>query len=271
MFEATTGVTQRGRRSPMATVLSVALHALAVLAVMMLARKTVVAEAPTEVDITFFSAPPPPPPPPPPASTTTKKKKKKKIEKVPELVPQELVQPTEIPEEIPEEEEPEEEEAEEDEEVADAGVVGGVEGGVAGGVVGGVVGGVKGGVIGGSLDWTGARNTKGVCRPVGMPRYPEMAKNMGLEGNVLIKIAIDEKGKIMKAKDERCDLYANADRKTRRKAWHPRLCMVATSGPEELYFDTLMHYAALRCAPWMDQGKPVPMTYKLNVNYTLTK
>jgi periplasmic protein TonB len=259
----------------MATVLSVAVHALAVLIILMLARKTVVAEAPVEVDITFFSAPPPPPPPPPPASTTTKKKKKKKkkkIEKKPDPIPTELVQPTEIPEEIPEEEEPDaEEDEEDDEELADAGVVGGVEGGVKGGVVGGVVGGVKGGVLGGSLDWNGGQNSKGRCRDIGMPRYPEMAKNMGIEGNVLIRVAIDEKGKVMKAKDERCSLYAKADRATRRKSWHPRLCMHAVSGPEELYFDTLMHYAALRCSAWMDQGKAIPMLYKLNVNYKLTQ
>jgi protein TonB len=272
LFEATTGATQRGRRSPMATILSIALHGVAVLIVLALGQKTVDAVAPAEVDVTFFSAPPPPPPPPPPPASTTsetkkKKKKKPKVEKEPDPIPQELVQPTEIPEEIPEIEEPED--AEESDEVADAGVVGGVEGGVAGGVVGGVAGGVKGGVVGGSLNWNSDMNSAGRCRDIGMPRYPEMAKSMNITGMVKLKIAVDETGKVMKAKDDRCDMYQTADRQERRTSWHPRLCMRAVSGPEELYFDTLMHYAALKCAPWVDQGKPIPMVYNLNVNFKL--
>ncbi len=271
MFEATTGATRRGRRSPMATILSIGLHALAVVIVVMIGRKTVVAEALPEVEVTFFSAPPPPPPPPPPASSTTKKKKKKKkpkVEKQPDPTPQELVQPTEIPEEIPEVEEPDVEETD-DEEVADAGVVGGVEGGVAGGVVGGVVGGVEGGVVGGDINSVGKEAAEGRCKNLGKPRYPDMAREMQIEGRVELRVVIDETGKVMKAKDERCTWYADADRSARRKSWHPRLCIEALEGPEALVFDTLMHYAGMRCQPWVDQGQQIPFQFKPTVNYSL--
>ena len=253
----------------MATVLSIGLHVLAVVIVAWLAKEKVIDKPPVEVDVTFFSAPPPPPPPPPPASTTTKKKKtkkKKKIEKPPDPTPQELVQPEEIPEEIPEVEEIE---AEEDEEVADAGVVGGVEGGVAGGVVGGVIGGKEDGVLGGDPLSLGEAFRQGRCRSVGQPRYPDMAKQMQIEGTVLLRGWLGENGKVLKHKDPACTQWANADKVTRRKYHHPNLCIWADSGPEALVYDTLMHYAPLRCQPNMSQGKPVKTPIRFPVIYRL--
>ena len=106
---------------------SLALHGVAVIALVIYSFVHVEEITPPALSLTFFSAPPPPPPPPPPAAH---KKVEHKIEKkivTPTTVPQ-LVQPKE-------EEKPDE----------DSGEEGGVEGGVAGGVAGGTVGGVVGG------------------------------------------------------------------------------------------------------------------------------
>ena len=97
-----------------------------------------------------------------------------------------------------------------------------------------------------------------------------MAKQMQVEGLVRLRVVIDETGKVMKANDDRCAWYGKADRKEKRQQWHPRLCIQALEGPEALVFDTLMHYAGMRCQPWIDQGKPVPFQFKPDINFRLT-
>ncbi len=250
MFEATTRIEDKKRRSPWAGFVSVMLHGgIAVIVGVFFLGKTVVAGPPPEVEVTFYSAPPPPPPPPPPAPSTKKKKKKKKkkVEKKPDIQPEELVQPTEIPEEVPEtDEEPEETDEE-------YGVEGGVEGGVAGGVVGGVVGGVIGGEIGGTGTGIGEFGIgESVGRALSKPRivYPDEAKMMEVEGTVQLRILVDISGKVVKAKDAQCEGWHKADRTTRRKRWHPMKCIEAVSGPEILYYETIMAWSGIRWKPY---------------------
>ncbi|HCP47732.1 MAG TPA: hypothetical protein DIU15_16950 [Deltaproteobacteria bacterium] len=247
MFEATTGAIERSRRSPAAALLSILLHAAIAVGIVYFGAKKVIEKPPENVEITFFSTAPPPPPPPPPAATKKKKKKKKKKkEKKPEIKPEELVQPQEIPEEIPEEEEPEEEP---EEEVED-GVVGGVEGGVAGGKLGGELGGVEGGVVGGDIASLGVGQSRGLCTRKPNIRYPEQAKQMGIEGIVKVRILVGIDGKIAKKKDEFCKGWHEADGKTRRTRWHPQLCIEAVSGPEILYYETLIAWGTAKFRPW---------------------
>jgi protein TonB len=208
-----------------------------------LGARTIIEKPPESVEITFFSTAPPPPPPPPPASTTKKKKKKK--EKKEEIRPEELVQPQEIPEE-----EPEPEPEDEPEEEVDGGVVGGVEGGQIGGVIGGEIGGVEGGVVGGDIASLGIGQSRGLCTRKPNIRYPEQAKQMGIEGTVKVRILVGLDGKIAKKKDEYCKAWHAADKKARRMRWHPRLCIEAISGPETLYYETLVAWGTAKFRPW---------------------
>lgn len=110
---------------------SLALHAIAVVVLVVYSFIHVEEVTPPPLSLTFFSAPPPPPPPPPPAAHH------KEVKRRPKVVP---TQPTTVPKLVqPKEEEPPEDDSD------DNGEEGGVEGGVAGGVAGGVVGGVVGG------------------------------------------------------------------------------------------------------------------------------
>ncbi len=246
MFDATTGASLQARRSPMAGLASLAIHALVIGAVLYFTTRAVIEKPPEQLEITFFSAAPPPPPPPPPAPSKKKKTTKKKKEKEPDITPDELVQPQEVPEEIPEEEVEEEEEIEE----VDGGVVGGVEGGVAGGELGGELGGVIGGEVGGDIASLGIGQSRGQCIRKPTIRYPEQAKQMGIEGMVKVRILIGTDGKIVKNKEEICRAFQSADKKTRRTRWHPRLCIEAVSGPEALYYETLIAWGTAKFRPW---------------------
>ena len=158
------------------------------------------------VEVTFFdAAPPPPPPPPPPPGGKKKKKDKKKKDKPKEKKPkveevepeiEEVEEPAEEPSEEPEVEE-EEEEGEE------GGQEGGVEGGVQGGVVGGVVGGVLGGQLGGfnAVHWSDVKIKRQIP-----PKFPQAAKRLNItEERCLVRFFIDEKGKPMEVKIEKCN------------------------------------------------------------------
>jgi len=257
LFEATTKTNQRGRRSPAAGVLSLVLHALlAFFVVTVLMKAKQVVAPPPDLEVTFFSAPPPPPPPPPKAAKKKKKKKKKK-EPIVEPIPQELVQPEEIPEEIPE---TEEEEVEEDEELADAGVEGGVEGGVAGGQVDGT---------GKNTHDFGVGESRGLCVKKPPARYPDMAKEMNIEGTVRVRLLIGVDGKIVKAKDERCTEWHTTSKKDRRRNWHPRLCVEATTGPEALIYETLTAWGTSKWRPWQSGNVNTNYYANVEVNYQL--
>ncbi len=248
MFDVTTGNVDKRRKSFGASVVSLLVHGALFGIVIALAAREVVEKPPEEVEITFFSQKPPPPPPPPPAKkkTTTKKKKKPKVEKKPEIVPQELVQPEEIPEEEPEEEE----EAEDDGEEVDGGVEGGVEGGQKGGTLGGQIGGKEGGTVGGDIASLGFGESQGLCTRRPSITYPEQAKALGIEGTVRVKILIDTAGKIVKRKDELCTRFQDADNKERRLRWHPALCIEAVSGPEALYYESLVAWGTTKWSPY---------------------
>ena len=250
MFDVTTGNVDKRRKSFGASLVSLLVHGALFGIIIVLAAREVTEKPPEEVEITFFSQKPPPPPPPPPAKkkTTKKKKKKPKVEKKPEIIPQELVQPEEIPEEIPEEEE--EEEVEEDEEEVDGGVDGGVEGGQKGGTVGGQLGGKEGGTVGGDISSLGFGESQGLCTRRPSITYPEQAKALGIEGTVRVKILIDTDGKIVKRKDDLCERFQAADKKERRLRWHPSLCIEAVSGPESLYYESLVAWGTTKWSPY---------------------
>ena len=183
------------KRQGLALPTSVALHAAAALAFVIV--PLLLSEALPEPDggtRAFFVEPiaaPPPPPPPPPATraaATTRVVPKATV------APVGFVAPIEVPTEITPEESLD---------------FGGVEGGVAGGVEGGIPGGVVGGVVGGLPDAPPPPPAKPV-RVGGnireprrvldvAPVYPEVAVNAGVEGTVVIEATIDPRGRVVNA------------------------------------------------------------------------
>jgi periplasmic protein TonB len=169
---------------------SVALHALAVVAVVVipLLRDERLPETATEVRA-FFAKPlemaAPSPPPPPPAAAAH-------VATRPPIQPDSsrFVAPVEIPTEI----------------VPEAGLDLGVESGAAGGVEGGVPGGVVGGVVGGlpeaapppparplraGLDVREPRRVRKV-----EPVYPQIAIDSHVQGIVILECQIDSRGRV---------------------------------------------------------------------------
>ena len=136
MFDLIAGNTRHGFHDPTATptIISVAAHALIVLAIVVLPvlRATHVLPPVAPAMMAFFAtpatAPPPPPPPPAPAAAA---------HPAPRPLPNtgKLAAPIDAPPEV-------RPESAIDAREGTAGVVGGVEGGVPGGVVGGIVGGI---------------------------------------------------------------------------------------------------------------------------------
>lgn len=265
MFDVTTGSVDKRRKSRGAAFVSILLHVGVVGIVIALTARGVVEPPPEEVEITFFSQKPPPPPPPPPASSSPKKTQTKpKVEKKPDLKPQELVQPEEIPEEVAETE-PEESSVEEE----DGAVDGGVEGGVKGGVKGGEVGGKEGGKVGGDINSLGMGESQSLCLRKPTITYPEQAKALGIEGTVRIRILIDIDGKIVKRKEELCANFQTADSQQRRIRWHPSLCIEAVSGPEALYYETLMAWGTAKWSAWKSGNVFTRVFANVETNYRL--
>lgn len=278
MFEATTGESEQNRKSFGASVVSLVIHVLLGAVVFWFAAQEVVEDTPQDVEITFFSQKPPPPPPPPPPAGGKKKttQKKPKVEKKPEpepepVQPDELVQPDE-PETPPEEEEDEPDESE-DEEFVDGGEEGGEEGGEiggeVGGQVGGEVGGKVGGEIGGDINSLGVGESEGLCARKPNILYPDQAKQLGVEGNVRVRILVDTDGKTVKRKDEACKGFHSADKKERRVRWHPNLCIEAVSGPEILYYDTLVAWGTAKWRPWVSGNVNARYYANVETNYKL--
>ena len=150
-------------------------------------------------------APPPPPPPPPPA---TGKIIKPKVVHHTFMNAGKLIVPTVIPKHI----------AEIKEAPLKQDSLGGVVGGVPGGVPGGQMGGVIGGVIGGVLN-TAARpvppppsvKRNGPLRVGGhlrqpkvivivLPKYPALAREAHIQGQVQIDAVLDEQGNVIEMK-----------------------------------------------------------------------
>ena len=117
-------------------------------------------------------------------------------------------------------------------------------------MAGGVVGGVVGGVEGGDINSLGLGESRGLVLRKPAQTYPEQAKALGIEGTVRVKILVDTDGKIVKRKEDVCKRFQEADKKTRRVRWHPSLCVEAVSGPEALYYETLVAWGTAKFAPW---------------------
>ncbi len=181
-------------RGPWTGIVSLFLHAVAVVAVVVLPLlyDQRLPETATEVKA-FFATPlemaaPSPPPPPPPAAARV-------AARPPIPAPSSrFVAPVEIPAEI----------------VPEAGLDLGVEGGAPGGVEGGVPGGVVGGVVGGlpeapppppapplraGIDVREPRRVKNVA-----PVYPQIAVDSRVQGVVVLECEIDARGHVDRVK-----------------------------------------------------------------------
>jgi periplasmic protein TonB len=133
--------TQKRRRwKSLLISISVAVHAVALVALLIRGFWVIEKLALPKREVTVAVAPPPPPPPPPPAPS---KKVEIKPDKIKRVKPMDSTQPVDkpiAPDEV------------DVEIVEDVGIEGGIEGGVSGGMIGGVVGGVLEGVPGGVID-----------------------------------------------------------------------------------------------------------------------
>jgi protein TonB len=132
--------TKRRRWKSLLISISVAVHAVALVALLIRGFWVIEKLPLPKREVTVAVAPPPPPPPPPPAPS---KKVEVKPDKVKRVKPMDATQPVDkpiAPEEV------------DVEIVEDTGIEGGIEGGVSGGMIGGVVGGVLEGVPGGVID-----------------------------------------------------------------------------------------------------------------------
>ena len=187
---------------------SVALHAAAVIGIILVTTWNVEFPLHTPRMVTLYSleqVPTPPPPPPPPAAPP-KTVVRTEIVRMPENTA-----PTVIPETIV----PVTKDLPVLADYADEGVVGGVEGGIEGGVVGGSpfgieggeVGGVEGGTIGAIVTDSVPPDTVIVKRdmplptaPMSMvfPKYPETARVRGWEDMVIVRYTIGKNGRVRK-------------------------------------------------------------------------
>ncbi len=112
------------------------------------------------------------------------------------------------------------------------------------------MGGKQGGELGGDVASLGFGESQGLCQRKPNITYPEQAKTMGVEGTVRVKILIDTNGKIVKRKEDICKRFQEADKKERRTRWHPGLCIEAVSGPEPLYYETLVAWGTTKWSPY---------------------
>ena len=149
-------------------------------------------------------APPPPPPPPPPASG---KIIKPRVVRHTFMNAGKLIVPTVIPKHI----------AEIKEAPLEPDNLGGVVGGVPGGVPGGQMGGVLGGIIGGVLNTAARPAPPPFVKPNGpmrvgghirqpkvivkvLPKYPPLARDAHIQGQVRIDAVLDEQGNVIEMK-----------------------------------------------------------------------
>ncbi len=176
-------------RHPWTRVASVALHAVAVVAVVVLPllREDRLPETATEARAFFakpleLAAPSPPPPPAAAARVATRPPS--------QPVTSRFVAPVEIPTEI----------------VPEAGLDLGVEGGAPGGVEGGVPGGVVGGVVGGLPEAAPPRPARPLRAGIDVreprrvrnvePVYPQIAIDSRVQGIVILECEIDTRGRV---------------------------------------------------------------------------
>jgi periplasmic protein TonB len=157
---------------------------------------------PKEFATMMLVAPPPPPPPPPPAAAVMVKTQAPKRVFMsegklvaPRIVPKDIAMIKEAPIEPD----------------ALGGVEGGVPGGVPGGQMGGVIGGVLGGIAGTVKPVAPAAHSKAPVRVGGRvrrpqvikqipPRYPTLARDAHITGEVVIDAVLDEHGNVTEMK-----------------------------------------------------------------------
>jgi protein TonB len=173
--------------------ISVAAHAIAIAAVVIVPLLT--SEElpdPTAVVRAFFvepAAPPPPPPPPPPprqAPTAPQVQPKPMLEQTPTFTA-----PLEVPDEIA---------PEDGLDLGLEGVLGGVEGGIMGGVVGGVVGGLPDPTAGLQAVRVGGQIKEPRKLRNVNPIYPDIAKQARVQGVVILECTISPQGKVRNVK-----------------------------------------------------------------------
>ena len=234
-------------------IVTVAIHAGVIGAVMLLSSRSVEPEQ-RLAEVKFFSgrapAPGPVPAPPPPAAAsaaaptpTVEKKAEKRPRKVPQIIP-----PKEIPQEKPKEEEPEPQPPPEPP-VAGPVVVPAMATGEAGGVVGGQVGGVQGGQVGGVVGGTGSGTDvlpfgEGMTRPANIktpPAFqcPREAREAAIDGVLLASCTVTLEGDL-------------------------RDCKIVKSLPfmDGVALDLLARW---RVGPVTYQGRPVMVNYKIPI------
>ena len=224
--------------SPVAMV-SVVLH-LAVLTLVLIVPVLVSSELPEPapqvraflVEPAAIAPPPPPPPPPAPRAAATA------VRRPEPLAPSDFVAPIDVPEDVP------------SDEGLDLGVEGGVPGGVEGGVEGGVVGGVIGGLpeappppvapvrVGGTI-----KEPKKLRNVV--PEYPDLARQAGVKGVVILEAVISPDGRVQKATVLRSVPLLDEAALTAVRQW--------------VYSPTLMN------------GIPVPVVLTVTVNFDITR
>jgi protein TonB len=201
---------------------------------------------------TFLAAPPPPPPPPP--APTAAVVKAVPVHRVFESAGR-LIAPSAVPKTIADiKEAPLPPDVD-----GSGGVPGGVPGGVAGGSMGGVIGGVIGGVttavpvaplapkdnrpkapirVGGRV-----REPKLILKVD--PAYPPLAKQIHLQGTVIIDAILDEQGNVIEAK--------------------------VTSGPPLLIQSALDAVRKWRYEPTYLNDQPVPVQLNVTVTFRLNE
>ncbi len=244
------------RRSAGEWLVSFAVHAAIVAAVLVVPLFVSQTIDPHQFMATYLVAPLPPgaPPPPPPAAGAGAHRP---IPNKAVPIPAKLTMPIAIPKTTPKPAENESAEA------VPPDIIGGVPGGVAGGVPGGVVGGVLGGQIGGMLGSAGPaapaappppaaasgplRVGGAIKRPKliyqAAPEYPRQARDAWVQGDVEVDAIIDVKGNVVQAR--------------------------ALSGPPLLIEAALKAVSGWKYEPTYLNGQPSPVELTVDVTFSL--
>ena len=243
------GRMQEGHRRGFATTISFVVEVV-LIGVMVLIPLIFTEALPSHELVTYLVAPPPPPPPPPPAATPQPERSKPKavISEITDTGA--LRMPTRIPNRV---------QMIKDEEppmiASVGGVIGGVPGGIPGGQLGGVIGGIikatpvarpKAPVLKPSIP-NRIRVSQGVTEGMLvhkiMPRYPALARQARIQGQVVLSAVIARDGSI---------------ENLRLKSGHPMLAPAAIDAVSEW-----------RYKPYLLNGKPVEVETQIMVTFTL--
>lgn len=238
-----------GHRRGLATTISFALEAV-LIGVLVLVPLIFTEALPTHELVTYLIAPAPPPPPPPPVANPQPLHAAKKAV-ISELADNgALRMPTRIPKRI---------QVIKDEEPPMVASTGGVVGGVPGGIPGGQLGGVIGGIIRATpvahpkapaprvevpkRIRVSQGVTEGMLIHKVMPRYPSLARQARIQGQVVLNAVIAKDGSI---------------ENLRLKSGHPMLAPAAIDAVSEW-----------RYKPYLLNGHPVEVETQIMVNFTL--